>query len=376
MQELRKFLSPEFVYGDNARLLLGQYIQHFGVEKIMLVTDKIIQTYGWYEDIINNLKEEHIDYMQFDDITFNPKDFEVHLGAEKYLNSDCDLVVAIGGGSVIDCAKGIGVIVANGGHINDYEGVDKIHYPIPPLICIPTTSGSAADVSQFAIITNTTKDYKMALASKTLVPDLALVDPVVTLTCDFNLTVDTAVDALVHAVEAYVSNASSFITDTHAVFAMRQIFKYLPDLAKDLDNLKLREKIMEACLSAGLAFSNASLGLCHAMAHALGGRLDLIHGELNAMLLEHIVEFNYDHESKKYDCILSLLIENGYEGDTLPNAINKFISEIRPNRKINAHKLADINELSTYVLKDPCIVTNPKPVTLEDVVRIYEKIFR
>ncbi len=376
MQELRKFLSPEMVFGDNARLLLGQYILHFGVEKVLLVTDKTIQSFDWFKDIINTLNEQEIQYIIFDDVTINPKDTEVASGTAVYLENNCDLLVAIGGGSVIDCAKGIGVLAYNKGTISDYEGVDQISFPIPPLICVPTTAGSAADVSQFAIITNTINHYKMALASKTLVPDLALVDPIVTLTCGFDLTVDTGLDALVHAIEAYVSNASSFMTNTHALAAMDNIFKYLPALSKDLPNLNLRRKVMEACLNAGLAFSNASLGLAHAMAHAIGGRMDLIHGEVNALLLEHIIEFNYDHATAKYDEIQRLMGETYATNDTLAPAIKTFIAGIRQNTKVNASSLENVEELANYVLKDPCIVTNPKTATLRDVVNIYEKIFR
>jgi len=376
MNELRKFVSPEFVFGDNSRLLLGQYIEHFGIDKILLVTDENIQTMPWYQDIIDNLNDHGISFVTYNKVAVNPRDYDVRNGTQVYLDTECDMIVAVGGGSVMDCAKGIGVLVSNPGDIIDYEGVDQIYFPIPPLICVPTTSGSSADVSQFAIITNTDEKYKMALASKILVPDLSLIDPIVTLTCDFDVTIDTGIDALVHATEAYVSNASSFVTNTQALSAVEKILKYLPALSRDLNNLNLRRKIMEACLSAGLAFSNASLGLTHAMAHAIGGRMDLVHGELNAMLLEHVIAFNYDHASIKYDRIHKILNEIYGEYPTLVEGIHDFINHIRPNKSVDASPIENIYELSEYVLKDPCIVTNPKEASLEDVVMIYEKIFK
>jgi alcohol dehydrogenase class IV len=376
MNELRKFVSPEFVFGDNARLLLGQYIEHFGIDKVLLVTDENIQTMPWYQDIISNLNDHGISFVTYNKVAVNPRDYDVRNGTQVYLDNTCDMIVAVGGGSVMDCAKGIGVLVSNPGDIIEYEGVDQIYFPIPPLICVPTTSGSSADVSQFAIITNTNEKYKMALASKILVPDLSLIDPIVTLTCDFDVTIDTGIDALVHATEAYVSNASSFVTNTHALSAVEKILKYLPALSRDLNSLNLRRKIMEACLSAGLAFSNASLGLTHAMAHAIGGRMDLVHGELNAMLLEHVIAFNYDHASIKYNRIHKILNEIYGEYPTLEEGIHAFINDIRPNKFVDASPIEDIRELSEYVLKDPCIVTNPKEASLEDVVMIYEKIFK
>jgi alcohol dehydrogenase class IV len=376
MKELRKFVSPEFVFGDGSSLLLGQYIMHFGASKIFLITDKTVKNQTWFFDIVNNLNDYGIDYIVFDEVSVNPKDVEVSLGSKCYIEHECDMIVAVGGGSVMDCGKGIGVLVTNPGTIYDYEGVDQVIYPIPPLICIPTTSGSSADVSQFAIITDTRNMYKMAFASKILVPDLALLDPLVTLTCDFDLTVDAGIDALVHAIEAYVSNASSFITDINALSAIEKIFKFLPSLSKDLHNLELRRLIMGASLTAGLAFSNASLGLAHAMAHAVGGRLDLVHGEMNALLLEHVIEFNYECAKEKYDKIHKILGEVYGDYPRVTIGLKHFINDIRENKKVDAVGLETIYQLSEYVLNDPCIVTNPKVATTEDVVMIYEKIFK
>lgn len=374
MDELRKFIAPEFVFGLNARLLLGQYLINFGTERAMIVTDKNIRSYKWFEEILETIETE---YVIFDSITPNPKDYEVHSGAEVYMSSECDIIVAIGGGSVIDCAKGIGTIVENDGKISDFEGVDQIKIPLPILISIPSTAGSAADVSQFAIITNTEDNYKMVLASKILVPDLALIDPVVTTTCDLDLTIDTSLDALVHAIEAYVSNASSFMTDMHALKAIEIITQYLPELVTSLDNLNYRSSIIQACLHAGLAFSNASLGLVHAMAHALGGRYDLVHGEINAILLEHVVAFNYSSAIERYNEI-QILMENIMEQkfESLTECINHFITSIRPNKMVHELYTQKINfeALAAFVLKDPCIVTNPANVSKEDVVKIYERV--
>jgi len=376
--ELRKFVAPEIIFGVEARKLIGQYASNLGTEKPLIVTGKIVRQQKWFIDIIQALEEVGIAYEIFDAVTINPKDHECHLGAKIYEASECNIIIAVGGGSVIDCAKAIGILLANGGHVTEYEGVDKIPFPIPPLICIPTTAGSSADVSQFSIITDTDKMYKMAFASKMIVPDISLIDPEVTLTCDFDLTVDVGLDALSHAIEAYVSNASSTITDLHALYAIEKIAEFLPLLAKNLDNLEHRAIIMQACLDAGLAFSNASLGLIHALAHPIGGRYDLVHGALNGMLLEHVIAFNYESAKDRYDRIAQVIKEKSRLQSTgIIDVVNEFIEQIRPNTGLASlgYNTDELEDLAQYVLKDPCIATNPRQASIEDVVILYEKIF-
>ncbi len=380
--ELRKFVAPEFIFGIDARKLVGQYADNLGTEKPLIITGKIVREQWWFKDITKSLDEVGIDYEIYDEVTINPKDFECHDGARLYEETGCNVIIAVGGGSVLDCAKGIGIIVANGGHISEYEGVDKILMPMPPLLCVPTTSGSAADVSQFAIITNTIERYKMAFASKMIVPDISLIDPIVTLTCDFDLTVDVGLDALSHAIEAYVSNASSVITDMHALSAIENLVKTLPKLTKNLDNIEYRAVIMHACLDAGLAFSNASLGLVHALAHPIGGRYELVHGELNGMLLEHVIEFNYEYAKERYDKIAEVIKFKGdfggiVKGEKIIELVNEFIENIRPNKTLGklGYSTTELHDLAKYVLNDPCIATNPREATAEDVVKLYEKIF-
>ncbi len=374
---LRKFVSPEFVYGTDASKLAGQFALNVGASRLFLVTDHVIREQHWFSGILDQLTEDGLVCEIFDNITVNPKDHECSEGARRYLASGCDLILAIGGGSVMDCAKGIGILTSNPEPMALYEGVDEIVQAIPPLICIPTTAGSAADISQFAIITNTQEAYKMAIVSKMLVPDLALVDPGVTLTADFDLTVDTGLDVLAHAIESYVSNASSPFTRLHATESIKLVLRTLPALSTDLSNLALRDAMMQASLQAGLSFSNASLGLVHAMAHALGGRFNLIHGELNGILLPAVTGFNYASSPAAYDAI-AVLFEDilGYSGHTLEQYLKIFIQSIRPNRSIKDQGVQrnEFADLIPWILNDPCVVTNPATVTAEGVMAIYERI--
>jgi alcohol dehydrogenase class IV len=211
--ELRKFVAPEFVFGVGALPLVGRYARNFGGRKVLVVTDPgLIQTV-WVDYVLDSLKAENVPWVVFQAVTPNPKAFEVAAGVQVYRDNGCDVIVAVGGGSPMDCAKGIGISYANGKEVLTFEGVDEVPMPGPPLICIPTTAGSSADVSQFAIINDTTRKVKVAIVSKTVVPDVALIDPETTTTMPPELTAGTGLDALVHAMEAYVSNASSRISD-------------------------------------------------------------------------------------------------------------------------------------------------------------------
>ena len=373
--ELRKFVAPEFVFGSGARFLLGRYLKNFEAKKVLLVTDPGIVSSGWLDEIIGALESEDYEYEIYSNIKSNPRTEEVMEGARVYESKRCDVIVALGGGSPMDCAKGIGIVTSNKKHINEFEGVDKVGMPSPPLICIPTTAGSSADVSQFAIISDRLRKVKMAIISKKLVPDVALVDPVTTRTLNQYMTVCTAFDILSHAMEAYVSNASSPITDIHSIEAINLFSSNIIPCINDLDNIQFRGNLMLASLHAGLAFSNASLGLVHAMAHSLGGFKDLSHGECNALLLEYVVDFNFSSEPERYLKIAKTLgfndlndkygLINGIVNLKIETGVNRTLKEIGVEEK-------DIPELAQRAMQDPCIVTNPVMPKMSDVEEIFK----
>ena len=301
--ELRKFVAPEFVFGSGALTLIGRYARNFGAKNALVVTDPGLVRTGWVEKVIASLQEANISSEVFEGVTPNPKDHEVSRGILFYRETGCDIIIAVGGGSPIDCAKGIGIAHSNDMNVLEFEGVDAVPMPGPPLICIPTTAGSSADVSQFAIITDTARMLKIAIVSKTVVPDVSLIDPETTTTMQAELTAATGIDALAHAVEAYVSNASSPITDLHALSAIPLLVQNLLPAIENPRHRVYRNNMMLGSLLAGLAFSNASLGLAHAMAHSLGGLLEQPHGMCNALLFSHVVGFNYPAVPERYDNI-------------------------------------------------------------------------
>lgn len=379
--ELRKFVAPEFIFGWDARMLAGRYARNFGAKKILIVTDPGIIAAGWVDDLYKVLDEKDLSYEVYSGVSPNPREKEVMNGAEVYKNEECNSIIAIGGGSAMDCAKGIGIVSSNERNILEFEGVDMVSDPIPPLICIPTTAGSSADVSQFAIIEDQKRKVKIAIISKAVVPDVALIDPITTTTMDDYLTACTGLDALAHAIEAYVSNASSPITDLHALDAIRHISTNLINAIENPEDLTFRGNMMLGSLEAGIAFSNASLGALHAMAHSLGGFLDLSHGECNAILLEYIVEFNFGVVPERYEHIGDMMGINfdGMANEDKKMAILHELRSLKDNIGINRTlsqigvKKDDIESLSKNAMEDPCIITNPRMPKEEEIEKIFER---
>ncbi len=378
---LRKFVAPEVVYGPESRKLAGKYARNLGAKKVLIITDNGIINAGWVKDIEQSLDEAGIFYSVFSNVSPNPRSREVMSGAEFYRENECDAIVAIGGGSPMDCAKGVGIVASSNKDILDFEGADKIKIPSPPLIFIPTTAGTSSDVSQFSIILNEKQLTKIAIISKTIVPDVALVDYQTTTTMSPYLTACTAIDALVHAVEAFVSKAASPLTDIHALEAIKLISRNLTGAITHPENKEYKNMLMLASLEAGFAFSNAILGAVHSMAHSMGGFLDLAHGECNAMLFEHVINFNYDASPEKYSIIASTMGIDISRLSTavIKKALNERIKELKKSAGITKTLAAagvssnDIKILAKNAHNDPCLLTNPKPASIRDIEVIYEE---
>ncbi len=379
LYEMRKFVAPEFIFGVGARRRVGFYARNMMARRVLVVSDDGVIHAGWLKDVETDLREAGIDFVVFKGLSPNPKDHEVMAGAALYAREHCDVIVALGGGSVIDCAKAIGVVHTNGCSVLRFEGVDQIEAPGPPLICIPTTAGTSADISQFCIIVNSAERYKMAIISKTVVPDVALVDPETTLSMDPYLTACTGMDTLTHAIEAYVSTACSPIVDVHALAAIRLVSGNLEQAVLAPAELPARENMMLASLQAGLAFSNASLGAVHAMAHSAGGFLDLPHGECNALLLEHVVRFNMTAAPQRYRQVAEAMgiDTRGMDAKTVTVRVTEALANLRRRVGIadglaaRGVRVADLPELARHAVKDACVFTNPRNVNTSDAQAIY-----
>jgi 1,3-propanediol dehydrogenase len=373
-----KFVVPEIIFGFEALSQVGKAARRLGASHVLVVSDPGVIAAGWLHRMLPYLEAEDLVFSVWSTVTPNPRDHEVEAGATFYRQRGCDVLVALGGGSCIDVAKGIAVISANGGHIHDYEGIDQITRPLPPMIMAPTTSGSGSDVSQFAVITDTVRRIKMTLISKSLIPDISIIDPLVLTTKDSFLTASIGMDALTHAIEAYVSLAATFLTDVQALRAIRLIFTNLQASVASQTDLAAKAAMAQGSLHAGLAFSNAVLGITHAISHQVGGLLDTSHGEINAALLPYGMEFNLETCPDKYAAIAQAMgIDTSgmaplEAGRAAIAAVCDLSQTIGLTKRLAAFGVTDdlIPWLSENALRDACMATNPREAAYAEVATL------
>ena len=370
-----KFVIPEVIFGIGTLSEVGGAVRRVGGHRPMLISDPGVLAAGWVDRALPHLADVRVRSRLWHDLTPNPKDFEVEAAFESYRESGCDALLAIGGGSCIDMAKAVAILSGNGGRILDYEGIDRATSPIPPMVMVPTTGGSGADVSQFCVVTDTARGLKATIGGRALVPEISLTDPELLTTMPAELTAHTGLDALSHAIESCVSEACDFLSKGHAVAAIEAIAQNLPRAVQDPLDLDAREAIARASLQAGLAFTNALLGATHAIAHQIGGALDLPHGLLNAILMPHVMRFNAETHAGRYvDVARALGVPVAALSPTdaaemaiaRVEALARALSIPTGLRALGVDR-ADFDRFAVNALRDVYITTNPRPVTEDDV---------
>ncbi|MEH6530805.1 MAG: L-threonine dehydrogenase [Photobacterium frigidiphilum] len=354
-------------------------VKAHGFKKALIVTDKVLNQIGVVKQVVDLLVERNVEAVVFDGTQPNPTMGNVEAGLALLKANDCDFVISLGGGSPHDCAKGVALVASNGGSISDYEGVDVSAKPQLPLVAINTTAGTASEMTRFCIITDEARHIKMAIVDKNTTPLMSVNDPELMLAKPASLTAATGMDALTHAIEAYVSTAATPITDAVAIKAMELIQAHLRTAVNDGQNLEAREQMAYAQFMAGMAFNNASLGYVHAMAHQLGGFYDLPHGVCNAVLLPHVQRYNAkvcperlrDVAKAMGVNVESMTAEQG--ADAALEAIQVLSKDvgIPAGLKDLGAKNEDISILADNALKDACGFTNPKQATHEEISEIF-----
>jgi len=366
--------------GSGAVVDAMEEIKSLGLKKAFIVTDKVLVEIGLINKVTSLLDANHIKYSIFDETKPNPTVKNVEDGEKRLKAENCDFVISVGGGSPHDCAKGIALVCANGGSIKDYEGVNKSKKPQVPLIAINTTAGTASEMTIFCIITDEERHVKMAIVDKNTCAIVAVNDPDLMMDMPKSLTAATGMDALTHAIEAYVSTAATPVTDACAIQAIKIISNYLKRAVDNGQDKEAREQMAYAEFLAGMAFNNASLGYVHAMAHQLGGFYDLPHGVCNAVLLPHVQEYNKKVAAKQLKELAEVMGGNvsglsDEEGaDLLLDSIRKLSTSIDiPSglKELNV-KEEDLPTLADNALKDACGITNPIQATKEEIIQIYK----
>jgi len=381
-EQVYGYYSPAItLMGIGAHKELGSRIKTLGAKKPLIVTDKGITKTGLTGQIADLIrKDTGLEPVIFDETVPNPTDRNVHDGVAVYTKNGCDMIITIGGGSPHDCGKGIGLVVANGGSIKDYEGVDKSTKPMPPFIAINTTAGTGSELTRFCIITDTSRKVKMAIVDWRVTPTIAINDPLLMAGMPPALTASTGMDALTHAFEAYVSTIATPVTDACALKAIELISRNLRAAVANGGDMTARDNMAYAEYLAGMAFNNASLGHVHAMAHQLGGFYDLPHGVCNAILLPHVERFNMIAKMDRFVDIARAMGEK-VEGLSPRDAAEKALDAIKALSKdigipsgLSALgvKEKDLRTMAENAQKDACGLTNPRCPSLEDVINIYK----
>ncbi|MCD9489546.1 L-threonine dehydrogenase [Photobacterium phosphoreum] len=354
-------------------------IKAHGFKKALIVTDKVLNEIGVVTQVAVLLTERNIDSVVYDGTQPNPTITNVDQGLALLKDNGCDFVISLGGGSPHDCAKGIALLAANGGQIGDYEGVDRSAKPQLPVVAINTTAGTASEMTRFCIITDEARHIKMAIVDKNTTPLMSVNDPKLMLAKPASLTAATGMDALTHAIEAYVSIAATPITDAVAIKAIELIEANLRTAVKDGQNLNAREQMAYAQFMAGMAFNNASLGYVHAMAHQLGGFYNLPHGVCNAVLLPHVQRYNAQVCPERLRDVAAAMGVNVSEMTPQQGAaaaidaimvLSQDVGIPAGLKELNV-KAEDIALLSDNALKDACGFTNPKQASHEEISQIF-----
>ncbi|MDR0356378.1 MAG: iron-containing alcohol dehydrogenase [Deltaproteobacteria bacterium] len=293
-------VPPTIWFGEDAAKRAGAEAKRFKALKVLIITDAYMVSSGTINGVIDSLKEEGLQYDIYSGVDQEPTLAHVDECLALLKKTGGDLLIACGGGSPIDVAKAVSAMAVNPGKIQDYMGADKFTADCLPVIAVPTTAGTGSEATAVTIITDTERDVKMLISSPRIMPRVALVDPLLTLKMPKGLTAATGLDALTHAIEAYVSRKAQPMTDILALSAVKLISKYLPIAWAEPDNLEARTKTMLGALQAGMAFSNASVALVHGMSRPVGALFHVPHGVSNACLLGEVMDFSLSGNYERY----------------------------------------------------------------------------
>ena len=377
---MNSFVIPPEIHHSKDSL---SYLETLSGERAVLVTGgSSMKRFGFLDEAAELLENAGMECKIIDGVEPNPSVKTVNEGKELMLDFKPDWIIAIGGGSALDAAK---IMWAFYEHPDlEFEDIIEVG-SIPELrnkakfIAIPSTSGTASEITAFSVITDLEKKIKYPIVSPEIVPDTAIVDPKIPATMPPHITANTGMDVMAHAVEAFVSTAATDYTDPLALKAIELVFEYLPEAAANGDNLEAREKMHNASTLAGMAFSNASLGIVHSLAHKIGGEFHVTHGLANAILLPHVIDFNYQAAENKFKEIEEYLEIDDFSSEI--KKLNKNL-EIKPNfKEIDWLDYSDedfeevLARMSQNALEDPCTLTNPAEVELEDMKEIYKKAY-
>lgn len=380
-------IPPRVVIGSGSSAQVGEECQKLAVKKGLIVTDQFIVKSGILDGIKKVLEQNKVQFAIYDGVATEPTTDYVEEGLRIYQETKCDFALAVGGGSPIDTAKAISIMVTNPGSLQNYIGLGKVPKKGAPVVAIPTTAGTGSEVTVFTIITNTRTDVKMLIGSPFVMPEVAIVDPLLTISCPRGLTAAVGIDALTHAIEAYVSLKAQPMSDIFCLSAIELISGNLREAWANGSNVEAREKTMLGALQAGIAFSNSSVALVHGMSRPIGAYFHVPHGVSNATLLAVVIEFSLIGNPTRYADIAEAM---GEDIDGLTDLAAAELGAKAVKRLIKDIKIPSLLELGVDRAKldklapkmaEAAIASgspgnNPRQATKEEVIELYKLAYQ
>lgn len=376
------FTIPQnIVVGAGSLKRLPELAKNLKKSKAYIISGPHLEKIGMVDKCREALKAAGIESDAFTQTEGNPSTDTVAKAAEGFKSSNADFIVAFGGGSPLDVAKAVAVIASYGGNITDYEG-GKVPGPVVPMIAIPTTAGTGSEVTAFSVITDHSRNYKLTVVSNYLLPAYAILDPELITTVPKSTAAACGIDAMVHALEAFISKAASPFSDLFAKEALRLIGTNIRDYVLDRSNLAACEAMLTGSLFAGIAFSHARLGDVHAMSHPVSAYFDVAHGVANAVLLPTIVDYNMTYASEKYKYIYDCICEKPLSDDAFtPEMLAAEIRVLNDELGIPS-SLSEVgvdsslfDKMADDAMKSGNILVNPRPTTKKDILALYAQAF-
>lgn len=374
------FVSSDVTFGKNAAKELPRILKEFKAKNVMVVYDAGVKMAGIAEKVLAEVEKADVKVAVFDGVIPNPTNEIVEEAAEIAQRENIDVFVAVGGGSSIDLTKAVNILMTNPGPIGQYGGIGLVKEPVLPLIAIPTTAGTSSEITNVVALTDTKAVCKYVIIDNKIVADKVIADPEFTKTMPAGVTAATGMDAITHAVESYISNMSTALTEYHSIKALQIFHEYLPKAVANGSDMEAREKMMLGCLIAGFGFSNANLGLVHGIAHTLSAHFHLAHGVANATVLPYVMEYNADSCPEKM-VNLAKAIDLPVSGDLAKDKYLLSKELLKMTKTVGIKTLSelgveekDFEMIAEDVLKEPVLGFNPKQgVTKEDVISILKK---
>lgn len=384
MAIITSFRVPPIIFGRGAVKQVGQEVKKAGVRKGLIVSDPVVSTLPVMEDIGTALRQSGLDFTVYDGVTGEPTLEMVQGGLAVYRKENCDFIIAVGGGSAIDTAKAVSVMATNPGSIEDYKGAGKITNAGVSMTAIPTTAGTGSEVTPYTIITDTNTDVKMLISSPLVMPQLAIVDPLLTLSCPPGITASVGIDALTHAIEAYVSLKAQPMSDLFSLSAIRLISQNLVRAWKDGNDIEARESCLLGALQAGIAFSNSSVALVHGMSRPIGAYFHIAHGASNAAILPLIMEFSCPGNPSRYAKIAEVMGEDitGKTDDEASLLAVKAVQKLNDDIQIQSLRSLGVDperleqlapQMAADAIESGSPANNPRQASKEEIIELYRQ---